>query len=195
MNKHEYQKDHIESNDRFCSNAGNFFFLALIFHLNFQGLWILRCNGILLLKFYMPITMTVVEQMQQYLQTKWPHTFQAAGILTTLTLLLEDRACTYTFNCVTSCEAMEMFTWLTPGYRLSLHAYYWTLHCASSMQFTIHNWCSYCCFMVFCSASHMVTSLHIPQLCSAQLPNATHPTCFTLNHTLSRSLIAVMHLF
>ena len=73
-------------------------------------------------------------------------------------------------------------------------AYYWTLHCASSKQFTIHNWCSYCCFMVFCSAFHMVISLHIPQLCSAQLSNATHPIRFTLNHTLLRSLTAVTHL-
>jgi hypothetical protein len=61
-------------------------------------------------------------------------------------------------------------------------------------KFTIHNWCSYCCFMVFCSASHMVTFLHIPQLSSAKLPSAIHPTHFTLNHTLWRSLTAVMHL-
>lgn len=48
--------------------------------------------------------------------------------------------------------------------------------------------------MIFWSASHMVTSFHIPQLSSAQLLNATHPTHSILHHTLWRSLLAVMHL-
>lgn len=47
-----------------------FIFFVLIFHLNFQGLQLLQCNGILLLQFYMQITRTVVQQMQQPLTTK-----------------------------------------------------------------------------------------------------------------------------